>query len=248
MPRVWFREKHPGEGVFIIDEYGMSTPCKATLEGMKEHISSCFSAVFPFFKIRPGDFLAIDGVTSRVSNKFKEGAELIRLVPEHGSLGDALNTLSDMLELSLWYLAASLGRLDLDHIEAAVYFHTCSVDILARFETSLAQLAGESEAREKGLLVDPVENGRKGAIVRNAKMEKVKERVLELYSEGTWPSMREASKKLLPVALERGSAVGFKLAEGNAERTVYDWIRKFAKDKAIFSIVHTVVCDTFSRL
>lgn len=225
MPSIWFREKYPGEWVAIVDESGWSAPGRAILEGMTSHIEDCFGTVFGFYGIHPSDLLALDGLIARVSEKFKEGVDLVRIVPDNGTTDDSLATLTDMLDLAHWWLAFALDALAAEQISDALKFHALSVANLARFETSLNWIESLADGGGSGSGFDPVANGKKGAAVRHAPRNELMKYALERYSAKSWLSMRDASKKILSDVVNKGKEIGCVLADGNAERTVYDWIR-----------------------
>lgn len=72
-------------------------------------------------------------------------------------------------------------------------------------------------------------NAKKAATVRHQKTRELRTMAEDLYRRGTWPSIRQAAKKIYPLIEVKGQDIGFKFSPERGEHTVYDWLRKAAK-------------------
>ena len=230
MSIVSFRQKHPYEWVCLLDEGGLSLAGREVLGSMGSHIGKCFGCVFEVFDISPDDWLALNGLFSRVSERIESGEEVIRSVPENASGGDFVNTLSDLLVAAYWWMCLSLESLSVDRVGEAVKFFACSVDYLARFEVFVDLTEGQSEESGGFSKFNASINGKKGAAVRHKPRNETKKYALDLYAEKSWQSSLEAARKLLPVIVKKGKKIGLSLTDSNAESTIYKWFLAHEKE------------------
>jgi hypothetical protein len=72
-------------------------------------------------------------------------------------------------------------------------------------------------------------NGKKGSTKRHAPMAELKAWTLKRYSEGKWPSANKAAFDLKESVITHGKTINVHLTEGNAQRTIAEWINEHKK-------------------
>lgn len=70
--------------------------------------------------------------------------------------------------------------------------------------------------------------GRKGALVRHTPMKNLRDWTLAQYKSGNFRSANAAAHALADRVVQYGRTIGAVLSEENAQRTIAEWIRKFA--------------------
>lgn len=70
--------------------------------------------------------------------------------------------------------------------------------------------------------------GKKGASIRHAANHELRDWTIQRYLEKSWPSANKAAHALKAQVIQHGREIGAYLTEENAQRTIADWIRKYA--------------------
>ena len=208
----------------VIAPAGLNPIGQDIMKGMEEHFGECFGAYLSFFKIDPYSLFDIEIRMVRFLDRFRSD-ELFKPLPEDCKVSDAIDLLDDFLDASLWYLAETIQALDVNLITDAIKMHSLSVKSLAQFNTSLLHLCVESDGSDSGT-GSPVDNGRKGAILRHAPRDELIEHTKNLYLSKGWKSKMDAAKRITPKVIEYDRLRFQYLKETNAENTVYKWIRE----------------------
>lgn len=216
---------NPTEWKLVIDDSGISTAGKVILEGMSGHCAECVGTAWKWFELNPSDWIGLAGIAAKPHERAKAGIPIISELTEGATLGDAAGVLSEFLEVSLLNLYACINALSEDDYSDAIRLYSNSVKTLTNFSDFLKIFLADAE--DSGpQKIDPRSIGKKGGEARSKKYAGLAEYAQARMSSGTFKSVRSAAQKITPGVIIEAAKIGVRLSDDNAERTVYDWLRK----------------------
>lgn len=216
---------NPTEWSLIIDDQRFSSSGRLILDGYRPFIADCVGACCSWFGVSPSDWYGLLGIADQPYERAGLGKDVISVLPDSATYKDYAKCLSEHLEVALYYIYASLGALAEEDISESITWFSCAVtahNTFRNFCTVIEAELGEPDSQK----VDMREAGKKGGKARADKYKKLEEKAVSMYAVGNFKSMLQAAKKITPDLFKDAETVGIRLSKDNAERTVYDWIRK----------------------
>jgi hypothetical protein len=234
MDRIQIEVKDEPPGVLnaFFDFSGLSPAAKVALEGMIGHFAECIKAVFRTHDLQLDNQAYLESLLIKTTAKLEQGLKPIRTVSDNGE-PVIFSILEDTTELAYWWMQAAGIALRRDQIGSAIKFFGQSVQ-LTSFVKPWTDMLEEAiaDASSGKPRFNPVLNARKGAKARHAKEKELKGYAIELYLGKKWRSKRDAAKKIIRDVVLKGNEIGVNLTDGNAERTVYQWLMSCGKPSA----------------
>jgi hypothetical protein len=228
-----FKEESPGVRVAVFDSSGLSLAASVILEGMKNHFDKCLSIVSRIHNIRLDNYQAdYESLLIETTAKLEQGLKPVRTVSDNGEPA-IFSMLEDTTALAYWWMQAAGVALRRDQISFAIDFFGQSVQFTSFAKSWIDTLEEAITAASSGKpRFGTVLNAKKGAKARHAKEKELKEYAVKLYSGKKWRSKRDAAKKIIRNVVLKGNGIGVNLTDGNAERTVYQWLISCDKPSA----------------
>lgn len=142
----------------------------------------------------------------------------------------------EWIELKHQHSLSLAGDAALDAMDAVCYAEYLEiVDLISshfqsstsRFEEEL-RLSVDKEVEEKTKQKISL-NSKKNAIKRHADSTELKRIAVDLFLAKTWPSTRQAAKKIYPQLVLESKEMDFTFSAERGEQTVYEWLLEASK-------------------
>ncbi len=209
MAKIYFsyepRKHIGGAGSLDIDGGELSPVAKNLLAGTERHQGALFGAAWSFFELIPGDFDSLDTLNETTAARLDEG-QAVRSCDTGAE--SVRQLLLDFLALSMFWEKLALDALCDELYSNFVSRHSLSVDLLARFETSLNFVFSQSDEVESPALLLTTHLKACSEQAAQASRE-IKQRALDMYRAGSFRSKNQAAESIAPkihrtVAVVRG--------------------------------------------
>lgn len=119
-----------------------------------------------------------------------------------------------------WFFQAAACHSNGSFIEAMDYLFEIADAINLSHGNGMWEAADDLRSKELS------QAGKEGAVKRHAPMGELKAWTIDRYREGLWASPNAAAFELVSRVVAHGKTIGAHLSPSNAQRTIYDWLRK----------------------